>query len=83
MATLCRSGAVYGLFHCLPITYVGNLVANMCTHLLGSINSSEPMIDRMPNAGKSGEYPDTIFANSHSGSVESAPVGNSDSEKFP
>ena len=39
--------------------------------------------DNMPTVGTSGEYPETIFAYSHSGRVESAPVVKSESGKFP
>ena len=44
---------------------------------------NEESMDSTPTVGTSGEYPDTILAYNHSGSVESAPVVNKDSGKLP
>ena len=43
----------------------------------------EVAIESMPTDGTKGEYPETIFAYNHSGSVESAPVVKSERGKFP
>ena len=43
----------------------------------------EVIIESIPTEGTSGEYPETIFAYSHSGRVESAPVVNRDNGKLP
>ena len=48
-----------------------------------SSSTIEVTIESIPTEGTSGEYPETIFAYNHSGSVESAPVVKSDKGKFP